>query len=96
MSDHADESPEPDDERPGGHGTFVFVIPCAILFVVTIFAMIATAFGDPASPLGRFFDRHGVLIILVEALVLAGASLVAMSLDRWVSRPTVRPSDEDG
>lgn len=78
-SDPAEVRTEPDP----GRVVFAAVAPCGAIFVVTILAMIAAAFGDPASPVSRFFDEHGMTIIVVEAAITIGVTLLAMTVDRW-------------
>ena len=52
-------------------------------FVVTIFAMVATMFGDPRSPMNQFFDQSGGSLMMAEVVGLLVAGLLAMGLDRW-------------
>jgi hypothetical protein len=88
-SEHANSAPvESPTERSDapvaepGRLLFLAVVPFATLFVVTILVMIAAAFGDPDSPLGGFFDEHGLTIIAWESLATIAAALVAMTIDR--------------
>ncbi len=96
MSDAPPEKDQPSppdaDEEPG-RGAFSVVIPCACVFVLTIFLMIAAAFGQPGTPLSRFFDEYGLTIIAVEAVLLVGVSVVSMSVDRYL---TTREAERTG
>ena len=66
-----------------------------MLFVVTIFALIAILFGDPAAPIAKLLDRYGMRLIVGEmcAILLAGTS--AMTVDRWQARTTAAADGRD-
>lgn len=87
------ERSDPPTSEPG-RLPFLAVVPFATLFVVTILAMIAAAFGDPGSPLGAFFDEHGLAIITWESLATIAAALVAMTIDRRRSLRSAAANDE--
>lgn len=55
----------------------------SIAFVITVFALVATMFGDPQSPVNRFLDSQGLLVIGVEVGGILISGLLAMALDRW-------------
>ena len=58
----------------------------AVVFVITVLAMVAAMFGDPQAPSAQFFDRYGGQLIVVEVAALIIASVIAMAADRWRSR----------
>jgi formate-dependent nitrite reductase membrane component NrfD len=69
---------------------FRWLVPVVGLFVITMFAFIATLLGDPMaarSPAQEFLDRHVVKMFLVEVVAIVGLSVAAMVLDR---RQTLR------
>lgn len=51
-------------------------------FVITILAMIAMMFGDPAAPVNLWFDRHGATLMLVEVIGIVVFGFAAMTADR--------------
>ncbi|MCC7421199.1 MAG: hypothetical protein IT428_13025 [Planctomycetaceae bacterium] len=73
---------------------FRWLVPVVGLFVITLFAFIATLLGDPMaarSPVQEFLDRHVVKLFLGEVIAIVGLSLAAMALDR---RQTLRHQSE--
>lgn len=73
---------------------FRWLVPVVGLFVITMFAFIATLLGDPMaarSPAQEFLDRHVVKLFVVEVVAIVGLSLAAMALDR---RQTLRHRSE--
>ncbi len=74
------------------HLNFLFrlLIPVCGLFVVTLMAMVATLFGDPAaaaSPAHRLLDRYAGTALLVEVCAIVVVAVLAMVVDR---RQTIR------
>jgi hypothetical protein len=55
------------------------LIPVVGLFVLTVFAMIASAFAGSG---GSLLDQHAVAIILVEVAATLVIGLLAMLVDR--------------
>ena len=58
-----------------------------IAFVVTIFALIATIFGDPRSPAARWLNRNVGALLAVEVAAILVIGFAAMAQDR---RQTLR------
>ena len=70
---------------------FRLVIPTTVVFILTIFALIASVFGDPEAPVARWLDANGNSLLLWELVVVFGLSVLAMSADRF---RTLRGRDE--
>jgi len=64
-----------------------------LTFIVTIFAMVATMFGDPLSPMNQFLDRSGGTLMTVEVIGILAAGLLAMGLDRWQTLHEAKQND---
>lgn len=74
------ESPEP------LHPLFRLATLSAGVFIVTVFAMIATLFGDQQTPLSRFLNEHAGTLISVEVVVTLALGFAAMAADRRRTR----------
>jgi hypothetical protein len=61
------------------------------LFIVTVLAMIATVFADPAAPLNVWLNRYGAVLLGVEVVLIVLSSLAAMA---WDQRQTAREKNE--
>jgi uncharacterized membrane protein YccC len=61
---------------------FRLAVAAGAVFVITIFALVATMFGDPDAPPNRFLDRHGGTLIAVEVAVTLSLGWLAMRVDR--------------
>lgn len=53
-----------------------------VLFVVTIFALIAVLFGDPAAPIAKLLDKIGMQLIVGEMCAILIMGTLAMTIDR--------------
>lgn len=58
------------------------VVVAGVLFCVSCLAWITAGIGTSPSPLNRFLNEHGVLLVGVEAAVLILGGLSAMIVDR--------------
>ena len=68
-----------------------------LVFVVTIFALIAILFGDPAAPVAKFLDRYGMQLIVGEMVAILVTGALAMTIDRWqASRPSTPDCRDSG
>lgn len=86
-------APPAPPERP--NVLFRALIPAGAIFVITIFALVAVTFGDPKAPPAQFFDRYGLVLILVEVAAILVLIVSAMTVDRWQTlRGQKRDSDE--
>lgn len=73
------------------------VILSAGAFVVMSLAYVAAGFGDPASSVNQFLNRHGGKTILSLAGLTIGSGLLAMWLDQRHQRFDSKQSpDVDG
>ncbi len=70
-----------DPQRPNLFFRLVIVAGC--VFLVTIFALVATIFGDPESPVARFLNKHGGTLIAAEVAATLLLGLLAMAVDRF-------------
>lgn len=63
---------------------FFFVITAGLvgLFVVTIFSMIATLFGDPQAPVNKLLDQHALTLIGIETCGILVCGALAMTVDQ--------------
>lgn len=57
-----------------------------LLFVVTIFSLIAVLFGDPAAPIAKLLDQFGMQLIVGEMCAILVVGALAMTVDRWQAR----------
>jgi hypothetical protein len=61
---------------------FRLVIVAGAAFVVTILALVAVPFGDPAAPVAQWLDRHGGKLVLGEVVLILVLGFLAMLADR--------------
>ncbi len=54
----------------------------ALLFVITILALIATLFADPAAPVNQWLNLWGSLLLILEVAAIFGFGLGAMFRDQ--------------
>ena len=54
----------------------------AAVFVMTIFALVATIFSDPDAPPVRFLNEHGGALLIAEVIATVSIGLLAMTVDR--------------
>ncbi len=73
---------EPDSPPQGWNPFFPLAALTAGVFVFTVFAMMASAFGDPDAPSVQFFDTYGGPIVVGEVLAMFFFGVVAMYIDR--------------
>jgi hypothetical protein len=71
---------------------FRLVIPCSGLFVITVLAMLVASF-DARSPAAQFFNRYGVILMIVEVVAVLGLGFLAMAVDRRETLNTMKSSD---
>jgi hypothetical protein len=55
----------------------------SVAFIISVFALVATMFGDPQSPMNQFLDQYGLMVIAVEVVGILVCGVLAMALDRW-------------
>ena len=75
------------DKRPSiwKNPLFSLCAGLSVAFVITVFALVATMFGDPRSPMNAFLDRHGLNLVAIEVVGILVSGVLAMALDRWQS-----------
>ena len=66
---------------------FRLVALAGALFVVTILALVAVPFGDPAAPVAQWLNRNGGVLIGAEVALILVLGFLAMLVDR---RQTIR------
>ncbi len=62
--------------------TFYPLIVMGAIFCISIFIVIATAFGDPDHPLNRWVNQNANLMLITETVLLVTLSVGAMTVDR--------------
>ncbi len=70
---------------------FYIASTATALFVLTIFAMLASILGDPRAPVSLFLDRYGGRVLLGEVAVILICGVLAMLRDPL--NPVVGPTD---
>jgi len=70
------------DAPPGRNIFFPLAAFCSALFVVTIFALVASVFGDPRAPLARLFDRYAGRLFAGEVAAVLVTGFLALFVDR--------------
>lgn len=81
-------------DRPESLNFFYrLVIVSGALFVLTILGLVATMFGDPHSPVNRFLNQYGGLLIGVEVALTLLLTLLALAVDR---RQTLHDARREG
>lgn len=79
------------DQRESLHPLFRLAALSAAVFIFTIFAMVATVFGDQSTPAARFLNAHAGALISVEVVITLSLTILAMAADR---RRTLRNNNE--
>lgn len=62
------------------------------LFVVSVLAMVATLFGDPAAPVNQWINAHGAILLVGEVIAIAVLGVAAMANDQWTNSRKTAPS----
>lgn len=57
-----------------------------VLFVITVFAMIANLLGNPKAPAARFLDQYALHLIVLETIGILVTGTLAMTIDRRQAR----------
>jgi hypothetical protein len=55
-------------------------------FIISILAMVATLFGDPASPVNQWINEHGAKLLGVEIVAIAVLGIASMVNDARITR----------
>ncbi|MDZ4688126.1 MAG: hypothetical protein SH850_23885 [Planctomycetaceae bacterium] len=69
------------------------------VFIVTVFALVATLFADPAAPVNIWFNAHAGTLLAAEVAAIAVLGVVAMGRDQWLQRresSSYSPPSPDG
>ncbi len=61
---------------------FRLVIAAGTVFVVTIFALLVLPFGNSQSPVSRFLNQYGGIMIAIEVGATLVFAFLAMVIDR--------------
>ncbi len=69
---------------------FRLTVAVSVVFIVTIFAIVAAAFVRGNSPLTQFLQEHGGSLIAAEVAAALFLGLLALIVDQ---RGIVRPTD---
>jgi hypothetical protein len=70
------------DAPPPRNFFFPLAAFCSALFIITIFALVASVFGDPRAPLARLFDRYAGRLFAGEVAAVLVTGFLALFLDR--------------
>ena len=66
-----------------------------VMFVITIFAMIANLLGNPKAPVAQFLDKYALHLIVLETIGILVTGMLAMTIDKSQSPPSgVTPTGE--
>lgn len=55
-------------------------------FIVSVLAMVATLFGDPAAPINGWINDYGAIVLMVEIAAIGVFGFAAMANDARVTR----------
>ncbi|MDP1798730.1 MAG: hypothetical protein Q8K78_14645 [Planctomycetaceae bacterium] len=55
-------------------------------FIISVLAMVATLFGDPAAPINGWINQYGAYLLLVEIVAIGVFGFAAMANDARVTR----------
>lgn len=90
MNEHRDKDSPPD--RPQRASLwFQLTALSAAVFLLTVFALVATAFGDQTRGAAKWFNTNASQLIALEVVVTLALGFVAMAHDR---RQAVRDSKQ--
>jgi hypothetical protein len=64
-----------------------------LVFVITIFALIAILFGDPAAPVAKWLDQNGMRLIIGEMCAILVTGALAMTVDRRQALRAAAPAN---
>ena len=64
-----------------------------LVFVITIFALIAILFGDPAAPVAKWLDQNGMRLIVGEMCSILVTGALAMTVDRRQALRAAAPAN---
>lgn len=65
------------------------------LFIITILAMVATLFGDPAAPINQWLNDNGTVLLGGEIAAIAVLGTAAMVQDSRLTRQERRQAVQD-
>ena len=79
------------DSSPPRNPFFALTAFSAVLFVITILALVASVFGDPRAPLAGILNEYGGVLMAGEVVVILFAGFLALFVDR---RQTLRSQND--
>ena len=71
---------------------FQLTAAAAVLFIITVLAMVATVFGDPTAPAAKQLNQNAGKLIAIEVGAIMLLGFAAMTQDR---RQTLRERKDD-
>ena len=78
-----DESALTGSAEPRARNPFFPLVTVTVgLFIITIFSLIATMFGDPQAPASQFFARYGGWMLGIEVVAFMIVGLLGLMVDR--------------
>lgn len=72
---------------------FHLAAAATVLFIVTVLALVATLFADPAAPVNVWLNAHATKLLLAEVAAIAVLGVAAMGRDQWLQRREDAASD---
>jgi hypothetical protein len=76
-------TPDRGDPAPSDVNVFFRLAALAVaVFIMTIFALVASLFGNPQAPLGRLLNQFGGALIAGEVVIILVVACLAMTVDR--------------
>lgn len=84
MSEASQANPDETPPAPLLHVNVFYRLAAGIvvLFVITVFAMIANLLGDPRAPAAQFLDKYALHLIVLETCGILISGTLAMTIDR--------------
>ncbi len=84
------------EKREASNLFFPLAAGLGVLFCVTVLAVSAAMFGDPAAPVAIALDRYGGTILAVEVGGILMAGFAAMTVDRLRTLRRIRGERVEG
>lgn len=79
---HPVSEPTTTHTAPAKNPFFPLVTVTVGLFIITIFVLIATMFGDPNAPVAQLFAKYGGLMLGIEVVAFLIVGPLALLVDR--------------
>ena len=79
-------------KRSGSRASLLFrlIVPAAVLFILTVLAMIGALFGNNRAPLSQWLDRYAGRLLVAEFVLIIALTVLAMMVDRIRTLRSIR------